>query len=275
MQRQDIHPRNLKFGTGGVEGRWWHSGSAEKTILFDALSIMFPHGEKFFMDSVRYFERDITDTQLRTDIKGFLHQEAIHTREHLEYNARLERLGYPADKLDAGVKARFDFVRRHFGKQRQLGITLALEHFTAILAHEMLTVDAHLDGAEPAFKRLWQWHSLEEAEHRSVAFNVFQKRFGSSIGTYFLRCRIMLITTVIFNMFIWSHVRQMMRVDGLSRSPKAWARMLWFAFGSSGIFRRIALPWATYFLPGFHPQNHGGVPDAHRIEKALLAGQAA
>jgi uncharacterized protein len=67
----------------------------------------------------------------------------------------------------------------------------------------------------------------------------------------------------------------MMRVDGLSRSPKSWAKLLWFAFGTPGLFRRIALPWVSYFLPRFHPQNHGGVPEALRIEQALMAGQAA
>jgi uncharacterized protein len=268
--RQDIKPRNINFDVSTSDRRWWHSGSAEKTIFFDALSIMFPYGERFFMDSVRNYATELTDPALKADVKGFLTQEAIHSREHVDYNARLERLGYPAQKLEAALKSRLDFVKRHFGHKRQLAVTCALEHFTAILAYEMLSNPAHLEGADAPFKHMWQWHALEEAEHRSVAFNVYRQIAGHGLGAWFMRVRVMLIVTVMFNLFIWGHVRAMMKADGLLFSPVAWGRLANYLLGKPGMLRRIILPWAAYFKPRFHPQSHGAIDDADKIEQDIL-----
>ncbi|QLC24932.1 metal-dependent hydrolase [Parasphingopyxis algicola] len=272
---QHITPRDLRFGVGEVEQRWWHSDSPEKTIFFDALSIMFPHGERFFMESVRNYAHVVDTPDLRADVRGFLHQEAMHTREHIEYNDRLNRLGYPAARLERAAKNRLDFARRRLGPHRQLAITCALEHFTAIIAYELLTNPAHLDGAEPRFKRIWQWHALEESEHRAVAFDVFRHSIGAGFRAYLIRIRAMIVITILFNLFLWQHVVALMRTDGIARSPAAWARLFSFLFGRPGILRRIGRPWAAYFRPRFHPQTHGEVAEAGEIEQKLLAGQAA
>ncbi len=270
-RRQEITPRNLRFDLAAVEMRWWHTGAPDRTMIFDALSLMFPHGEKFFIDAVRLYADGVTDEALKRDIKGFSAQEAIHLREHNAYNRRLTTLGYPAEKLDDGMRRLFKFVRNNLSKPYQLAIACALEHFTAILAQEILVNPAHLDGADPAFVRMWQWHAIEEVEHRSVAFNVYGDRVGTGLRAYLVRVHAMTIVTFNFNRYILRHVRAMMRVDGLSRSPAAWLRLLRFLFVKPGVFRRVWPRWAAYFLPGFHPQAHGAVPDVAGIEAAVLS----
>src|SRR3546814_15957376 len=44
--------------------------------------------------------------------------------------------------------------------------TIALEHYTAMLAAIMLTDPAMYEGAEPEWGALWQWHAIEEIEHK-------------------------------------------------------------------------------------------------------------
>src|SRR3546814_1673082 len=53
----------------------------------------------------------------------------------------------------------------------QLAGTCALEHFTATLAHAILSDPAHLAGAETEAQRMWRWHAIEEIEHKAVAYD--------------------------------------------------------------------------------------------------------
>ena len=55
---------------------------------------------------------------------------------------------------------------------------MVAEHFTAILAEFMLAHPQALDGAEPRLRTMWLWHSAEESEHRSTAFDVYRALGG-------------------------------------------------------------------------------------------------
>ena len=50
---------------------------------------------------------------------------------------------------------------------------MALEHFTAILAHELLADPRHLAGADRETADLWRWHACEEIEHKGVAYDTW------------------------------------------------------------------------------------------------------
>ncbi len=50
---------------------------------------------------------------------------------------------------------------------------MALEHFTAILAHQLLADPRHLEGAEKETADLWRWHAVEEIEHKGVAYDTW------------------------------------------------------------------------------------------------------
>ena len=49
-----ITPRNLQFDFDEALPLDWHSGDPATTHLDDALSLTFPEGEKFFVDSVLF-----------------------------------------------------------------------------------------------------------------------------------------------------------------------------------------------------------------------------
>ena len=168
-----IVPRDRRFGAGPSAPRLWHGGRVESTAIYNALSTTFPKGEAFFVDSVRAF-RDGAPPQLAEDIKAFTTQEVIHSREHDRFNRSAAEAGYDLSTLDERVE-----LRLAIGRGRppvvNLAATMALEHFTAIFAHQLLADPRHLDGADPEIAELWRWHAAEEIEHKAVAYDVLQK----------------------------------------------------------------------------------------------------
>ena len=64
-QAPEIVPREkLDFGLDGDIPRFWLDNDAFKTRFFDAMSLIFPPGEKFFMVTVRDFRDRVTDPKL-------------------------------------------------------------------------------------------------------------------------------------------------------------------------------------------------------------------
>ena len=132
------------------------------------------------MDAVRPY-RDAVDPRLGEQIAAFTTQEAVHSREHLVFNNNVAAQGFDFSRIDSYLKRQFDFGRK-LPRLNQLCATIALEHFTAILAHAILSDGDDLAGAPPELKRMWQWHAIEEIEHKAVAFDTFLDRHASFIA---------------------------------------------------------------------------------------------
>ena len=99
-----VHPivprEKLDFGLDDPSiPKYWFGGDAFKTRFFDAMSLIFPPGEKFFMVTVRDFRDRITDPKLLQDIKDFNRQEAQHGMVHRQDNDRLRKQGIDVDSL--------------------------------------------------------------------------------------------------------------------------------------------------------------------------------
>src|SRR5687768_15227482 len=141
-----IRPRDRRFGRGESTARWWLGGDPYGTALYNALSATFPKGEAFFVESVRAY-REGAEPRLAADIKAFTTQEVMHSREHVAFNKRAVDAGYDLSRLDRTVDERLAIIRaRH--PIVNLAATMALEHFTAMLAHELLADPRHLAGAD-------------------------------------------------------------------------------------------------------------------------------
>src|SRR5690606_30799034 len=86
-----IVPREkLDFGLDGDIPKYWFGGDAFKSRYFDALSTIFPEGERFFIECVRDYRHMATDPQLQQEIKDFIRQEGQHGIVHNQYNQRLK-----------------------------------------------------------------------------------------------------------------------------------------------------------------------------------------
>ena len=196
-----------------------------------------------------------TPAKLAEEIKAFTTQEAIHSREHDAFNKRANDAGYDLSKLEARVEERLAITRSR-PPIVNVAATMALEHFTAILAHELLKNPSHLDGAEPEAADLWRWHSVEEIEHKGVAYDTWlhATRGWPRFKRWKVKARVMLLVTRNFVVDRTAGSLELMRQDGVT-GLRAWALLLWYLWVRPGMFRKIAGAWSKFFLPGFHPWN--------------------
>ncbi|WP_269619356.1 metal-dependent hydrolase [Zhongshania aquatica] len=248
--------RNLEFNLPKDRIGDWHAGGAHITHFFNALSIFFPDGERFFIDSVRNYRDRIQDPELKESVRGFIGQEAMHGREHEEYNDALVQKGMPADRYGRIVVRLLKLSARFTPKSAQLAVTIALEHLTAILANMVLSEPRSLEGAEPRYAAIWKWHALEETEHKAVAYDVYQKVLGGGIVGYLHRCFALITATTIFWMMVIPFHIGLVRREGQLFNLVGWFKVMNFLWGSPGMLRRTIPDWLDYFKPGFHPWDH-------------------
>jgi uncharacterized protein len=249
-----ITPRDRRFGRDAATPRLWHGGRVEATAIYNALSTTFPKGEAYFVESVRAFRKD-APPKLAEEIRGFTTQEAIHSREHDAFNKRAERAGYDLSRLEARVEERLA-ISRSRPPVVNVAATMALEHFTAILAHELLKNPGHLAGADPEAADLWRWHSVEEIEHKGVAYDtwLYATRNWPRWKRWKVKAKVMLLVTRNFLVDRTAGSLELMRQDGVT-GIEAWGLLLWYLWVRPGMFRKIASAWLKFFLPGFHPWN--------------------
>jgi predicted metal-dependent hydrolase len=265
-----IRPRDQRFGRGTATVRWWMGGDPYGTALYNALSATFPKGEAFFVESVRAY-REGADPKLAQDIKAFTTQEVMHSREHVAFNKRAVDAGYDLSRLDHDVDKRLEVVRdKH--PIVSLAATMALEHFTAMLAHELLADPRHLEKADAETAALWRWHAIEEIEHKGVAYDTWlhaTKGWGR-FKRWSVKARVMLLVTRNFVVDRAAGALDLLAQDGIT-GPKAWWRLFHYSFVAPGMFRKVMGAWASFFMPGFHPWNHDDRTLIHEAEARLAA----
>jgi uncharacterized protein len=247
-----IESRDLHFEEAAGAPRWWHGGDPVVTAYYNALSASFPLGERYFIECVRRF-RDKGDARLQAQIATFIAQESLHTREHVAFNAIAAAHGYDLSRIDAFLQRRFGWARSR-GPREQLASTIALEHFTAILAHQLLTDAGHLEGVPPEIRRLWQWHAIEELEHKAVAYDTFlaATRDWSGFHRWLLRSWVMAVTTVLFFHEVVFGTREFLRQDNLN-NVRSWLHFVHYLFVKPGVLRRVLGNYLAFYMPGFHP----------------------
>lgn len=250
-----ITPRDVRFGRDGSVRRYWLNDDPVATAFYNALSVTFPKGEGYFIDSVRQF-RDDVPPRLAAEIRAFVKQEAIHTREHVAFNRHVTDQGYDTSRLEARVDHELAITR---GKPpiANLAATMALEHFTAILAHELVANPRHLAGGDRAAADLWRWHAIEEIEHKGVAYDtwLYATRHWSRFRRWRIKTLVMLIVTAKFFRGRTVGMLDLLAQDGLKGARVQW-RLFAYAFGRPGMARKVMGMWLSFFLPGFHPWNH-------------------
>jgi predicted metal-dependent hydrolase len=240
----------------------WNGGDAFRSAFFSALSMSFPVGEQYFMDSVRAGLKTLPEekrAKFAVEVQGFVGQEATHRRVHALFNGQLDAMGY-ANTIEKRALAR---IKKQAGMDPRIHVaaTAATEHFTALFADWMLRHPEALEGAEERLQTMWLWHSAEESEHRSTAFDIYQAMGGG----YAWRLRVFRFVSFVFMFDLLRQTVRNLWHDGALFSVSTWRSDAKLLFSKDGMIRGNVYLWRDYLREDFHPEQH----DASRSQAWL------
>jgi predicted metal-dependent hydrolase len=224
QKQSGITVRRIQFGHENTMERHWFRGNPFMTHFMNSLHSVFPAGERYFVRSVKWFDKQIQNPGLKERVKAFIGQEIQHGMQHDKFLKTLDAMGlqgtlfedwyarnaYANDEQPSHESVWFGLLEKIVGKEAQerigLSITAALEHYTASIAETVLRNPDISEGMPDDMRQMFMWHAAEEIEHKSVAFDVFKDVAGGSYGE----------------------------------------RMIGFAFGSAYLLYYIGLGWGHY-----------------------------
>lgn len=256
--------RRVDIDFSDAPARNWYPNEQFWEQVLNATSYFFPSGERFFIKSLQNYEQQITDPVLREQMKQFIYQEAMHTREHLECNKLLSRsfaLGPAIDRMTSLFMKIMGWTPPSF----QLAISCAIEHYTATMSDYMLRrQEVFILRAHSSFYQLWLWHAVEETEHKAVCFDVYETVVGKGIFAYLLRILAMLVFTFCFSVapliaFVFIKLGYRRKGRKLSKKqlrqqPSLLTRLRQKLKDWSNILP--SRNYFAYFRYGFHPWDH-------------------
>lgn len=257
--------RNLKFGLPKQRALNWNPGGRHLTQFFNTLSIFFPAGERFFIQSVRNYNQEITDKELKAQISAFIGQEGFHTREHISYNDVLVASGMPIEAMDKIVVEILEIAKK-LPRSYQLAATCALEHLTAALGDMLLkNEELLLEGADERYAAIWKWHAMEETEHKAVCFDAYEATVGKGVNAYLQRTSAFVIANAVFWSVFVPFYAVMLQRSGDLTDVRGLLKLTNVLLGRPGIMRKMLPDWMDFFRPGFHPWMHD---NRHFLEQA-------
>jgi hypothetical protein len=254
-RRATITPRAPSFDLSDLPRHWFY-GSVALTHLVNGVNLLFPAGERMFVRAVRKHAEGL-EPALAAQVKGFGGQEGRHAQAHERVFDALRAQGFEIDRfLTRYEHVAYEVVEKASPAELRLATTVALEHFTALLAEEALS-SGILEGAHPEMRKLLMWHAVEELEHKAVAFDVMQAKLPS----YAWRMAGLAMATTVLGAFWLVATRELLRQDGMSLADAAReldrlrlkARKAGFVQKGTVATKIFLRGIREYVRPGFHP----------------------
>lgn len=238
-------------------------GDHQQSFALIAGSLLLPHLEPYLIRSMKAAEKHVTDPKILDDLKRFAAQEGQHYRMHMKFNATIRRSGFPG--LEALEKELSDDYHR-FTKTKSLRFNLAYAE-----GFEALTMNAIKQIMEPdgfgedlsTFMQMVEWHFVEELEHRTVAFDVYDHVCGG----YFYRLFVGIWAQWHFTRWIRRAAAYMLEMN--PQPPKRDAKQT----GENGmaklpkrasILDSLSAIWHIY-LPNYNPHKLTIAPGIQRL----------
>jgi uncharacterized protein len=156
-------------------------GCPEESFIHVGLSLLLPYLEPYLIRSMRAARRHVRDPRLLADLDAFTGQEGQHYRQHVRFNEAMRLHGVAGldslERLEGELEADYQRYTRSKSLRFNLAYAEGVEAFTTALARFSFEANT-LDRLHPAARDLFLWHLVEELEHRTVAFDVYQHVCG-------------------------------------------------------------------------------------------------
>jgi uncharacterized protein len=244
------HP-NFHFDPA-LASKYCHMNNDFSSAFVLTFSSLIPHGERFVIDSVRAYREKIKDPELKARVNGLIGQEAMHSKMHSDFNAMYEAKGLPVNAIDRmGYWYFAKLLSGLLPLRWQLGVTCAIEHGTAIMAEKYFSEPVQFEYFDDGSRDFLAWHLLEELEHKSVAFDLYQEQ----VGSYWLRIATFLLFRISVAPLGFLSIRKIMKTPGYRQRGSAEKEGRRFWFGKNGFFGSVRAKELAYLRRDFHPND--------------------
>lgn len=256
-----IKVRRVNFAFNKENPRFYYKNNPFSTHFINALHIVFPTGERFFVNAVLKYKNQISDEKLKKQLKNFCGQEGVHSSMHEKFWNILKENGYKIEGYENHIdnvlhkliaKIRIPFLK---DKTIDLTATACLEHFTALFGHAIFKhVDTNKGTVPEDIAELFQWHAAEEIEHKHVAFEVMQQVDEQE---YAKRVVVMPVATVLLYFYLAVGTGILMYQDkDYIQVKKLPAQFLEFTTGLlNDLHSDLYKEYFSFFRKDFHPSN--------------------
>lgn len=244
-----ITVRRLNFNFSQDIEKYWLNQSAFKTHLFNSLTISVTDIEKYLILNVKKRISLIANPQLKQEAQAFIGQETQHSLQHTKFWANLRYLGYEFDTHLSWLRwILFNILERRMSTNLNLAISAGIEHLTILIA-EFILEDNSLAEADPQLKKLFEWHAVEEIEHKTVLFDVLQ----NATKNYLLRILGMLIAYILVFSFLNLGLIILLYQDKKLLDKKVWWEFIKFWITKDKFLYKALLSATDYLRKDFHP----------------------
>jgi predicted metal-dependent hydrolase len=246
---------SMDFKLDSTIPKYWFDNDPVKTRMIETVCATFPEGEKYFIQSVRHFREKIQSPRLKEEVRQFIRQESQHGIIHTQFNDLLRLQGMPVNKLEDALKKKLSLNQRKLSPEMNLAVTAACEHLTALFVECFFKNHETMAGVQDTrILSMLAWHSIEEMEHKSVAYDVMQ--YVARVS-YLKRVTAMILLTTDMSRELIVNTNSFLKADGFSfpQRVKHIARGLHWGFGRKGILAPMAKSYLKYFQPDFHPSH--------------------
>jgi predicted metal-dependent hydrolase len=240
-----------------------HRDNPYLSHFWNSLSVMARSTERILILVARQVRADIRDEHLLGDLDALIAQEALHTRQHRRFNARLVELGYDVDGENAKLDRIFNEYVARVDKADAVALMMAGEHLIYAISHALMADRRVTDGMDEEVRGLLTWHAAEEMEHQSVAHDVYVHLFGDGPAHRLVRARAFAAAARLLLGSLIGLMKRLLATE--SRRTAAQRReFLRFMTTTPGYGRRFSAQAFRYFRPGFAPWKDPGDLDLIR-----------
>jgi predicted metal-dependent hydrolase len=166
--------RNIPFQFGDDTPFQWNPANPLFGFAMNTLSFVAPPFERYIVTALRQAMPRIDDPAVAAEADAFLRQEAQHARVHRLHVAALTRKYPGLAEISAEIDRRFDELLETRSLEYHLAYVADVEAtFTPLFNVWLRHRDTLYDNGDPRVAPLFLWHLVEEIEHRSSAYIIY------------------------------------------------------------------------------------------------------
>ncbi len=224
-------------------------GMPRVSLFIVAFSLTMPYLEPYLIRMMLKATQHVNDENLIEDMKRFSQQEGNHYRNHARIN-QIVRGKFDAAtaaellRIEHELKAEYELFLNDKSMRYNLAYAEGFEAMTCAAAMGGANRSQEKSGVSKGWAELLDWHALEEIEHRTVAFDVY----NHVVGGYFYRVAAGLRSQFHYLYYIHRFYTVMLKAKGMRVYPY----VPFFLLAGGFRYLNTLMPWynpANYKIP--------------------------